>query len=66
MSEEIDPRDPDYLLTVDELAAKLRMTRSAIYCMEHRGDAPPSARVGRRRLYRLRDVNEWLDAKFNA
>ena len=50
-------------LDVDETAALLRTTPSALYSQRHRGEAPGSlgVRVGRRILWRLVDVETWFD-----
>ncbi len=52
------------LLSVDELAAYLGVTRAVIYQNRHRrGDLPPAIKVGRHLRFRLDDVQAWLDAK---
>jgi len=50
-------------LTIDEVAALLRTTPSALYSQRHRREAPGSlgVRVGRRILWRLVDVETWFD-----
>lgn len=55
----------DNLLTIDEAAKMLHTTPATLrYWRATGADSPRSARIGRRVLYRERDVREWLDAKF--
>jgi excisionase family DNA binding protein len=52
------------LLSVDELAEYLGVTRAVIYQNRHRGgDLPPAIKVGRHLRFRLDVVQAWLDAK---
>ena len=55
------PRLP-LLLTVDEDASLLRTTRRAIYIIA-RHQLPGVTRIGRRVLFRSRDLLDWLDQK---
>jgi excisionase family DNA binding protein len=57
MSEENLP----LLLNVDETAALLRTTRTAIYALAARGRIPGLTRLGRRVLFRSQDLLRWLD-----
>ena len=51
------------LMTVDEAAALLRTTRAAVYVMVARAQVPGITRIGRRVLFRSRDLLDWLDQK---
>ena len=51
----VDPSTLPYLLTADDVAALLRITRKAVYCMVNRGEIPGVKKVGRRVRF-LRDV----------
>jgi excisionase family DNA binding protein len=48
------------LLTADELAELLRTTRGAVYSAVERAQIPGVVRLGRRLLFRERDVLDWL------
>ena len=50
------------LLTTEEVAARLGITYGGMRVMDHRGKAPPSFKVGRRRLYPADTFDEWLEA----
>ena len=54
--------ETEYHLTVEELAARERTTPATVYQWLHKGAAPRSIKVGRRRLFRLSDVIAWEDA----
>jgi len=51
------------LLTVDEVAAVLRTSRKAIYCMAERGQLPGVVRLGKRLLVREDALIESLHQK---
>lgn len=51
------------LLTVDEAATLLRITRRAIYMMLERRQLPGVTRIGRRVVFRSDDLLHWLDQK---
>ena len=48
------------LLTADELAEFLRLTRGAVYTMVARGELPGVVKIGRRLRFRRDAVVEWL------
>ncbi|MEK9313313.1 helix-turn-helix domain-containing protein [Escherichia coli] len=54
------------LLTLTETAERLRKTDKQLRWMIHAKTAPPSARIGGRRMFREADVDSWIDAQFAA
>lgn len=56
---------PDDLLFIDEVAEMLRRTPDSVRAMIHEGNAPRSAKIGRRRMFRRGDVLAWIDAQFD-
>jgi excisionase family DNA binding protein len=48
------------LLTVDELAAYLKVPVATIYAWRHRSVGPEGIRVGRYIRFRAEDVETWL------
>lgn len=52
------------LLTLGETAERLRKTESQLRWMIHNGSAPPSAKIGGRRLFREADINEYINKAF--
>jgi excisionase family DNA binding protein len=48
------------LMTVDEVAASLRISPWTLYRWNTLGVGPDRVRVGRRVLYRAADVERWL------
>jgi excisionase family DNA binding protein len=55
-----ESRELPYLLTADETADLLRMSRKAVYCMHDRGGIPGSIRRGRRLLFVRDDLLRWI------
>ena len=51
----------DKLLTTEELAEMMRTSVRTVAYWNHIGSGPQSVKAGRRRLYRLTDVEAWLD-----
>lgn len=49
-------------LTVEELARRERTSESTVHGWVHKGTAPRSMRIGRRRLFKLEDVIAWENA----
>ena len=62
---EVSTQTPDDLLYIDEVAEILRKTPAALRAMMHTGNAPVSAKIGKRRVFRRRDVMAWIDAQFD-
>ncbi|MGH1551005.1 helix-turn-helix transcriptional regulator [Leifsonia poae] len=52
------------LLTLAETAERLRKSEAQLRWMIHKKTAPKSAIIGGRRMFRLADVNTWIDAQF--
>lgn len=49
------------LLTIDELAAELKVPPGTIYQWNYRGTGPRPLKVGRHVRYRRGEVDRWLD-----
>lgn len=62
------PSEETDLLSQNEAAAKLRVSRRTLQRYRNRGcDGPAFVRVGPRRIcYRARDLDAWLDARREA
>jgi DNA-binding transcriptional MerR regulator len=54
------------LLDIQQLANKLNASVNTVRYWRTIGYGPKSARIGRRVLYRLADVETWIDAQFAA
>ena len=54
------------LLDIQQLAAKLNTSVNTVRYWRTIGYGPKSARIGRRVVYRLADVESWIDAQFAA
>ena len=52
------------LLTIEETSGITRQPVATLRYWRHRGIGPPSARIGRRVMYRESDVLAWLDQAF--
>ena len=59
----MDIRDTLHLLTVPEVAALLRTSKTAIYSMVERGQIPGVVRLGRRVLVSQADLLAWLSKR---
>lgn len=55
----------DTLLQKQEVADRLGVPVRTLEDWRLRGRGPKSARIGRRVMYRERDVQEWTDAQFD-
>lgn len=54
------------LLTLPEVAQRTRIPEDTLRYWRHLGTGIPSARIGRRVMYRAADVEAWIDAQFAA
>ncbi|HEY5178910.1 MAG TPA: helix-turn-helix domain-containing protein [Dermatophilaceae bacterium] len=54
------------LLTTDETAEFLQVPLATLRHFIATHQAPPSARIGRRRMFRKSDCEAWVQAKFDA
>jgi excisionase family DNA binding protein len=54
------PIADDRLLTVDELADYLRISRWTVYRWRSNGEGPPAVMAGHSVRYRKADVDKWL------
>jgi predicted DNA-binding transcriptional regulator AlpA len=54
------------LLTLAETAERLRKSEAQLRWMIHAGTAPKSAKIGGRRMFRASDVEDYINAAFEA
>lgn len=54
------------LLTLDEAAELINRPPATLRYWVTRGEAPKSFKVGRRRMFRLEDVEAWIDSHAEA
>ncbi len=54
------------LLTTEEAAQFLHVPVATLRYWVAEGTAPPSAKIGRRRMWRRVDCEKWANAKFDA
>lgn len=54
------------LLTIKETAEVLRKSEAQLRWMIYSGTAPKSALIGGRRMFRLSDVEAYIEEAFNA
>lgn len=50
-------------MTHAEAAAYLCIPAQTLHFMNHKGTGPKSFKVGRRRRYRLAEIDAWLEAR---
>jgi len=55
---------PDQLMTLSEVAERLRRSEAQLRWMRHNKSGPPSAKIAGRVMYRQSDFERWLDAQF--
>lgn len=58
----------DKVLNIPETADRLRVSEESLRWLLHRNDgsAPPSFKVGRRRMFRESDVEAWIESRVGA
>ena len=57
-------RDP--LMTLTEVAERLRRSPAQLRWMRHNGDGPLAAKISGRLMYRASDVEAWITAQFES
>ena len=62
MASQWPTNDLPHLLTADEVAKFLRVSRKAVYCMVDRGEIPGVTRIGRRVRFHRDSLFAWLEA----
>lgn len=50
-------------LSIEQVSDRLGVSEATLYRLLRRGHAPPSYRIGKRRLWRESDVLEWLETR---
>lgn len=55
--------DREPLVPLETVLDHTGMTASAFYAMRHRGEGPPAYRLGRRLMFRMSEVDEWLRSR---
>ena len=56
----------DALLLLPEAATRMRQSPDTLRYWRHIGAGPPSAKLGRRVVYRAADIEAWIAAQFAA
>ncbi len=54
------------LLTLDDVAERLRRSPAQLRWMRHNNTGPRSAKVAGRVMYREDDLDDWIEAQFTA
>jgi predicted DNA-binding transcriptional regulator AlpA len=57
-----NPSVPQYI-TEEQLASMTTLSRSGLQAMRARGEGPAYARLGHRIVYRLAEVERWIEAR---
>ena len=55
--------NPDELLTLDDLAERLRLSPSFVRKLDRTGSLPAPVRIGRTRRWSLREIIDWIEAR---
>lgn len=53
------PRQPDAVMTIDELADYLKLSKSTLYHLVRRGEVP-GTKIGRHWRFKLEVIDRWL------
>lgn len=56
----------EFLLTLSEAAERMRVPEATLRYWRHKGTGPRSAKLGRRVVYRERDVDAWIEKQFTT
>lgn len=60
----MDSHTLDPLMTLSEVAERLRRSEAQLRWMRHNGTGPPSAKIAGRVMYRKSELERWIDAQF--
>ncbi|WP_412475400.1 helix-turn-helix transcriptional regulator [Gordonia sp. LUNF6] len=56
------PIDPNTLMSPDDLAARLNVSRGQIIQMRYRGQLPPAIKIGRYVRWDPADIETWINS----
>lgn len=56
--------DGDRLIFIEDLSAIINRSPAAIRYMVSKGNGPRSAKIAGRRMFKLSDVNAWIEQQF--
>jgi excisionase family DNA binding protein len=56
--------EPDSIMTIEEVAAYLRIPKSTVYILAQEGKIP-CQKVGRQWRFRRQTIDQWLDEEKN-
>lgn len=54
------------LLTIEEVAARIRRPEATLRYWRHRGEGPTSFKMGSRVMYKAADVDAWIQRQYDA
>jgi predicted DNA-binding transcriptional regulator AlpA len=60
----VESQTRDQLMTLSEVAERLRRSEAQLRWMRHNKTGPKSAKIAGRVMYRRSDVERWIDAAF--
>lgn len=64
MTRDLDPNDPNELLTIKQVSAIIRLSVPTIFALRASGDFPQPIRVGRMRVYwRRHEIDAYLASR---
>lgn len=66
MHDQIAPTHEAAFLNLNKTAEYLRISPNTLHVWRHRRQGPPSFRMGRRVMYRISALNEWVIAQEQA
>ena len=55
-------KEPDSIMTIEEVAAYLKIPKSTVYILAQEGKIP-CQKIGRQWRFRLKTIDQWLDEK---
>jgi predicted DNA-binding transcriptional regulator AlpA len=61
---DISGREP--LVPLETVLDHTGLTASAFYSLRHRGEGPPAYRLGKRLMFRMSEIETWIDSRRDA